>query len=256
MRSALIVGNWKMHKTVAEARAYLAAAVPLLSGARAQIGLAPAFTALRPVVVGTGSAGVEVYAQNMHQAARGPFTGEIAAPMLAEIGVTGVILGHSERRRLFGENDRDVREKVAAALRAGLRPLLCVGASGPTPRDRTLRGQLQQGLADVPDERLADVVIVFEPPMATQRAGMTAAVAQQSSAFVRALIAGRSVEAAERVRILYGGRVSPDNAAALLAQPDIDGLLVGEASLDPESFAAIAACGMTAGAAPARRDGV
>jgi len=160
--------------------------------------------------------------------------------------VDGVVLGHSERRQLFGETDRALQDKVPAALDAGLRPILCVGETeeereaGET--ERKLRHQVQEGLERVADERLTGVVIAYEPIWAIGTGKVaTPEIAQEAIAFVRALVAGRSREAASEVRVLYGGSVKPDNAAKILAQPDVDGALVGGASLDPEGFARIVA---------------
>jgi triosephosphate isomerase (TIM) len=190
-----------------------------------------------------------VYAQNMHQAENGAFTGEVSAPMLVELDLDGVVLGHSERRQLFGETDRALQEKVPAALAAGLEPILCVGETedereaGDT--ERKLRHQVQEDLERVEPERLADVIIAYEPIWAIGTGKVaTPEIAQEAISFVRALVADRSTEAADRIRILYGGSVKPDNATEILAQPDVDGALVGGASLDPEAFARIvASCG-------------
>jgi triosephosphate isomerase len=189
---------------------------------------------------------VEVYAQNMHQDSEGAFTGEVSAPMLNELDVRGVVLGHSERRALFGETDRALALKVPAALAAGLVPILCVGETEAErdndDTDRKLRQQIREDLAGVPVERLAEVVIAYEPIWAigTDRVA-TPEQAQEAVAFIRALVGDRSGQAAEQVRILYGGSVKPENAAELLELPDVDGALVGGASLQAESFAAIAA---------------
>ena len=162
------------------------------------------------------------------------------------VGVSGVVLGHSERRLYNCENDRVLQEKVPAALEAGLRPILCVGETEEErERDETqrkLRHQVQEALEKVPAARLADVVVAYEPIWAigTGR-GATPDEAEEAIAFVRALVGDRSEEAAQRVRVLYGGSVKPDNAAEILAQPDVDGALVGGASLDPEGFARIVA---------------
>jgi triosephosphate isomerase len=166
--------------------------------------------------------------------------------MLLEVGVHGVLLGHSERRQYFGETDKALAQKVPAALEAGLLPVLCVGETeeererGDT--ERKLRHQVQEDLAKIPTERLGDVVIAYEPIWAIGTGIVaTPEQAQEAIAFVRALVADRSREQAERTRVLYGGSVKPDNAAELLALPDIDGALVGGASLEAESFAAIVA---------------
>jgi triosephosphate isomerase len=204
------------------------------------------FTDLRAMVDSTRGSRVEVYAQNMHSEPEGAYTGEVSAPMLVEQQVHGVVLGHSERRTLFGETDKALALKVPAALGAGLRPVLCVGESeeerdaGET--ERTLRHQVQEDLAGVDSEQLADVVIAYEPVWAigTGRVA-TPEQAQEAIAFIRALIADRDAATAEQVRILYGGSVKPENARALLTLADIDGALVGGASLDAAAFAEIAA---------------
>jgi triosephosphate isomerase len=196
------------------------------------------------MVDSTRGSRVAVYAQNMHHADSGAFTGEISPAMLTELDVGGVILGHSERRQLFGETDKALAMKVPAALAAGLQVVLCVGETeeerenGDT--ERRLRHQVQEGLVRVEEARLGDVVIAYEPIWAIGTGQVaTAEQAQDAIAFVRALVGDRSREQAQRVRVLYGGSVKPDNAAELLACPDIDGALVGGASLDAESFAAI-----------------
>jgi triosephosphate isomerase (TIM) len=244
-RTPLIAGNWKMHKTIAEAEEFVAGLLPRISTAEGvDVGLCVPFTALQAVVDSTRGSRVEVYAQNMHQAPSGPFTGEVSAPMLTELDVHGAVLGHSERRQLFNETDRALSEKVPAALEAGLRPILCVGETedereaGDT--ERKLRHQVQEGLERVDDARLGDVVIAYEPVWAIGT-GLVATPEQVQEAvgFVRALVADRDREQAQRTRILYGGSVKPDNAAELLALEDVDGALVGGASLDVGDFVAI-----------------
>ncbi len=246
-RTPLIAGNWKMHKTVQEAEQFIQALLPRVSSVDGvDVAICPTFTALQAMVDSTRGSRVAVYAQNMHQADSGAFTGEVSAPMLTEIDVAGVILGHSERRQMFGETDKALAQKVPAALAAGLLPVLCVGETeeererGDT--ERRLRHQVQEGLSRLEPEQLGGVVIAYEPIWAIGTGQVaTAEQAQEAIAFVRALVADRSREAAERTRILYGGSVKPDNAAELLALPDIDGALVGGASLDAESLAAIVA---------------
>jgi triosephosphate isomerase len=251
-RRPAIVGNWKLWGTRAQAADYcerLLALLPDESRRPADVGVCAPFTSLDLCVQALEGSGVGVYAQTMHQDETGAFTGEVSAPMLAEIGVDGVVLGHSERRRYFGETDRALQEKVPAALAAGLRPILCVGESedereaGET--QRKLRHQVQEGLEKVDEDRLAEVTIAYEPIWAIGTGKVaTPEIAQEAIAFVRALVGDRSKEAAERIRVLYGGSVKPDNAAEILSQPDVDGALVGGASLDPDGFARIvAACG-------------
>jgi triosephosphate isomerase (TIM) len=246
-RRPYIAGNWKMFKTRPEARSYVEDLRGRLdAGAPVDVGLCVPYTALATVVEAAEGSGIRVCAQNMHQEAEGAFTGEVSAPMLLDVGVQGVVLGHSERRQYYNESDRALQEKVPAALAAGLEPILCVGESeeerdqGET--ERRLRHQVQEGLDRVSEEDLSRVVIAYEPIWAigTGRVATTEQ-AQDAIAFIRALVGGRSEEAAQAVRVLYGGSVKPDNAAELLSQPDIDGALVGGASLDPEGFAQIIA---------------
>jgi triosephosphate isomerase len=246
-RAPLIAGNWKMHKTVSEAEAFIQALLPRVSTADGvDVAVCPSFLALGVMVDSTRGSRVQVFAQNMHQADSGAFTGEVSAPMLVDVGVQGVILGHSERREHFGESDRALQLKVPVALDAGLVPILCVGESeeererGDT--ERKLRHQVQEDVQRVQTERLGDVVIAYEPIWAIGT-GLVATPdqAQEAIAFVRALVADRSPEQAERSRVLYGGSVNGENAADLLALPDVDGVLVGGASLEVDSFAAIVA---------------
>jgi triosephosphate isomerase (TIM) len=248
-RRPAIVGNWKLWGTREQARAYCTKLLELLPyepRRPAAVGICPPFTSLDVCVEQLEGSGVAVYAQNMHQAEDGAFTGEVSAPMLTDIGVHGVVLGHSERRQYFGETDRALQEKLPAALDAGLRPILCVGESeeereaGET--ERKLRHQVQEALERVPDARLAEIAIAYEPIWAIGTGKVaTPEIAQEAIAFVRALVAGRSREAAARVPILYGGSVKPENAAEIIVQPDVDGALVGGASLDPVGFARIVA---------------
>ena len=244
-RTPFIAGNWKMYKTVAEAERYVQALLPKVSSADGvEIGICAPFLALQALVDSARGSRVEVLAQTMHEALEGAFTGEISPAMLAEVGVHGVVLGHSERRQLFGETDRALQLKVPAALEAGLLPILCVGETeeererGDT--ERKLRHQVQEGLERVPVERLPEVVLAYEPIWAIGT-GLTATTeqAQEAVAFVRALVEDIDKSAGQAVRILYGGSLKPENADELLALPDVDGALVGGASLDPESFARI-----------------
>jgi triosephosphate isomerase len=242
-----VAGNWKMHKTAAQAREFVEQLLPQLRRSNAvEVGVCPPFLALHAVVEAVAGSDLKVYAQNMHHAAEGAFTGEVSAPMLREARVTGVVLGHSERRAHFCESDRELAHKVPAALEAGLTPILCVGETeeereqGDT--ERRLRHQVQEDLQRLDDERLSEVVIAYEPIWAigTGRVA-TPDQAQEAIAFIRALVADRSAEQAARTRVLYGGSVNVDNAAELLSLPDVDGALVGGASLEPNSFAAVVA---------------
>jgi triosephosphate isomerase (TIM) len=246
-RTPLIAANWKMHKTEAQAEEYIQALLPRVSAADGvEIAVCVPYTDLRAMVDSVRGSRVEVYAQNMHEQDEGAFTGEISAPMLTEIGVDGVVLGHSERRAYYGESDRALALKVPAALAAGLTPILCVGESelereaGDT--ERKLRHQITDDLAGVGVAELATVAIAYEPIWAIGTGVVaTPAQAQEAIAFIRALIADRDADAAERVRIIYGGSVNEDNASELLEMGDIDGALVGGASLDAASFARIVA---------------
>jgi triosephosphate isomerase len=244
-RTPLVAGNWKMYKTESEAEEYIQALLPRVATVSGvDVAICVPFTDLRAMVDSARGSRVEVYAQNMHSEPEGPFTGEISASMLSELDVRGVVLGHSERRELFGETDKALALKVPAALAAGLQPILCVGET-ESERDgedteRKLRQQIRDDLVNVPDERLAEVVIAYEPIWAigTGRVA-TPEQAQEAIAFIRALVGDRSVQAAAQVRILYGGSVKPENAAELLALADVDGALVGGASLQADSFAQI-----------------
>ncbi len=245
VRTPLIAGNWKMHKTVAEAEDFIQALLPRVSTADGvDVAICPPFTALAAMVDSTRGSRVQVFAQNMHQSASGAFTGEVSSAMLNELDVQGVVLGHSERREYFGETDRALALKVPAALEAGLAPILCVGETeaereaGDT--ERKLRHQVQEGLAKLAPGQLAAVAIAYEPIWAIGTGKVAQPEqAQEAAAFIRALIAGRDGEQAQQARILYGGSVKPENARELLELPDVDGALVGGASLDAQDFAAI-----------------
>ena len=246
-RRPLVAGNWKMHKTTSEAESYLRDLLPRVAGLDGvDVAVCAPFTALAAALRAAEGSAVEVYAQTMHEAVQGPFTGDVSAPMLTDLGVHGVVLGHSERRQACGESDRTLAQRVRAALDAGLKPMLCVGESeeererGET--ERKLRHQVQEGLQGVAPERLHEVPIAYEPIWAIGTGVVaTPEQAEDAVAFVRALVADRSAEAGELVRVLYGGSVTPDNAEELLALPDVDGALVGGASLDAERFSAIVA---------------
>ena len=246
LRRPLVVGNWKLHKTLAESRA-LAAGIALRARAATavDVAVAPVFTALSTVREVLADSAVALAAQDAYWEPRGAFTGAVSASLLADVGCSYVIVGHSERRGLFGETDVDVRRKAQAVLDAGLTPIVCVGESlAQREAGESETHVLQQTTAavkDLPAAAAARLVIAYEPIWAIGT-GRTAspADAQQMQARIRELVAehhGRPL--AERMRILYGGSVKPDNAQALLAEPDLDGALVGGASLETDSFAAI-----------------
>jgi triosephosphate isomerase (TIM) len=244
-RVPLVAGNWKMHKTVGQAEAFIAELLPRLSSVSGvDVAVCAPFPDLGPLVDSTRGSRVEVFAQNMHYETEGAFTGEVSPPMLVELGVHGVILGHSERRQLFGETDRALQQKVPAALSHGLVPILCVGETEEEREaeetERKLRQQVRDDLSKVDDARLGDVVIAYEPIWAIGTGKVaTPEQAQEAIGFIRALVGDRSREQAERTRILYGGSVNPESCPQLLALPDVDGALVGGASLSADSFTAI-----------------
>ncbi len=248
-RTPLIAGNWKMHKTKAQAEEYIQSLLPAVSSVGAvDVAICVPFTALEAMVDSARGSRVEVYAQNMHQESEGAFTGEVSATMLDEVGARGVVLGHSERREHFGETDRALALKVPAALAAGMTPILCVGETESErdndDTDRKLRQQIRDDLAGVPDERLAEVVIAYEPIWAIGTGRVASAEqAQEAIAFIRALVGDRDSGAAEEVRILYGGSVKPESVAELLALKDVNGALVGGASLEADSFAQLVLAG-------------
>ncbi len=242
-RTPYIAANWKMHKTVAEAAEFVDSLLPRIAATQCDVVICPPFTALSEVVERSRGSAVSVAAQNMHEEGAGAFTGEVSAPMLAELDVEAVVLGHSERRQLFGETDEALARKVPAALAAGLEPILCVGES-EAARDagetkEVLERQLQADLAEVGSTDLQRVVVAYEPIWAigTGRTA-TSEQAQEVCAFIRDVLRMRGA-AADAVRILYGGSVKPANAAELMSKQDVDGALVGGASLDAADFAAI-----------------
>jgi triosephosphate isomerase len=246
-RTPLIAGNWKMHKGRGEAFDYALELSDEVGGLDdVDIAVCPPFTSIDVVAGLLGPLGVGVWAQTMHEANEGAFTGEISAPMLADAGANGVLLGHSERRALFGETDEALARKVPAALAAGLDPVLCVGE---TEQERDagstsarLRSQLAGALDGLDEARALQLTIAYEPVWAIGT-GRTATPeqAQEAHAELRAWLTERfGPDVAETVRILYGGSVKAENARELLAGPDVDGALVGGASLSAASLLAIA----------------
>jgi triosephosphate isomerase len=245
VRRKIVAANWKMFKTVREAEAFVDAFLPRVAAVReVEIVLAPPFTALAAVSAKLAGSAVALAAQNVNPEKQGAFTGEIAPGMLVELGCRYGIVGHSERRALYGEGDALVARKATALLEHGIRPIVCVGETlEQREQGRTnavVSGQLEGSLAGVPPERAEEVVVAYEPVWAIGT-GKTATpeLAQEVHALVRAQLRRRFGAAGDRIRIQYGGSVKPDNARALLGQPDIDGALVGGASLEAESFARI-----------------
>lgn len=246
MRTPVIAGNWKLFKTIAEATALVNDLKPLVAATSGvEIVVAPVFTALSRVSDALAGSNIHLAAQNCYWEEEGAFTGEVAPKLLKDAGCSHVIIGHSERRQYFGETDATVNKKVKAALVAGLTAIVCVGETlAQREADKTfavIETQIRGGLEAIPVESLKQVVIAYEPVWAIGT-GKTAsdAQAQEIHAFIRGLVAklfGQS--AAGGIRILYGGSVKPDNVKGLMAQADIDGALVGGASLKADSFAAI-----------------
>ena len=245
MRRPILAANWKMHKTIAESVAFAGAFSKLVRDVSdVEIAIAPPFTALDRIGRVLAGHGVALAAQNVSAEAEGAFTGEIAARMLVDLGCRYGIVGHSERRALFGDSDAVVARKAAVLLAAGIRPIVCVGETleqreaGRT--FETLAAQVEGSLAQVPRERAEDLVLAYEPVWAIGT-GRTATpeMAQEAHAFLRERLVARFAGSADRIRIQYGGSVKPENVYDLMAQPDIDGALVGGASLDPVAFARI-----------------
>src|ERR1700686_2756820 len=246
MRKRVLAGNWKMYKTAAETSAFLETFKPLVANAsHAEIVICPPYVNLPVAVEAARGTAIEIGGQDLFWLREGAYTGEISGPMLAAVGCRWVIVGHSERRQYFHETDETVLKKTQAALAAGLTPIVCVGErleereSGAT--EAVLRTQCAGGIAGLTPEQFARIVIAYEPVWAIGT-GKTATpqMAADAHRFVRGHMSdcfGR--DAANACRILYGGSVKPDNVKGLMAQPEIDGALVGGASLDPASFASI-----------------
>jgi triosephosphate isomerase len=246
MRKPIMAGNWKMYKTPAETTAFFEKFRPLAESSKhCETVICPPFTSLAAAVEAVKGSSIHIGAQNIAWKKEGAFTGEISGPMIAATGATCVLVGHSERRQYFGETDETVLKRTQAALEFGLTPIVCVGErleereSGRT--EAVLASQFQQGIAGLSERQFAKIAIAYEPVWAigtgkTATPEMAAAAHRAIRGQVRARFGD---EAADAIRILYGGSVKPDNIATLMAQPEIDGVLVGGASLDPVSFASI-----------------
>lgn len=246
MRRPVIAGNWKMYKTRAETRAFFKVFPPLVAASHdCDIIVAPPFTALSAAVEAAHGTAIVIAAQNLHGQPEGAFTGEISAPMIVETGCRSVIVGHSERRQYFGETDDSVHRKTKAALAAGLTPIVCVGEilseREGNLTQQVLKRQFQGALGALTPEEFSRILLAYEPVWAIGT-GRTASpeTASEAHHYLRDLAAAQFTPAeASALRILYGGSVKPDNIAGLMAHDQIDGALVGGASLDPKSFAAI-----------------
>ena len=247
MRKPVMAGNWKMYKTPADTKAFFEKFVPLVaSSTHAEVVICPPFVNIAAAVDAVKGSRVEVGGQNLHWVTKeGAFTGEVSGPMLKASGAEWVIVGHSERRQFFGETDASVLKRTLAALESGLKPIVCVGEmlaereAGET--DAVLRTQFEGGIAALTAEQFAQIVIAYEPVWAIGT-GKTATpeMAADAHRAIRGLVAAKfGVDAGNAVRILYGGSVKPDNVKGLMAQPEIDGALVGGASLEAGSFASI-----------------
>jgi triosephosphate isomerase (TIM) len=246
LRRPVIAGNWKMYKTQAETRAFFDAFKPLVANSNhCDIIIAPPFTSLSAAVESARGSAITIAAQNADWHPEGAFTGEISMRMILEPGCRSVLVGHSERRQYFGETDESVNKKVKAALAAGLTPIVCIGESLDEREGKLthsiLKRQFEGGLAALTGAEFSRILLAYEPCWAIGT-GRTATpeIAADAHRFIRGLADAQfTSERASAVRILYGGSVKPDNIRGLMAQVEIDGALVGGASLDPQSFASI-----------------
>jgi len=246
MRRPVIAGNWKMFKTISETKGFFSSFLPLVSGvSHCEIVVAPPFVSLAPAVAAATGSRVAISAQDVYWKKEGAFTGEVSIPMLLDVGCTHTIIGHSERRQFFGETDETVNEKARAAVAGGLQPIVCVGET-LAERDagkaaEVVRRQVRQGLAQLTESDLSPMIVAYEPVWAigTGRTATPETAAEMHGEIRRTIGEIWGAKAAEAMRILYGGSVKPDNIQELMRREDIDGALVGGASLDPTSFAAI-----------------
>ncbi len=242
-KTLYVVGNWKMYKTAREATDYIEALLPKVEEAQVNIYLAVPFTSIAPAAHYAKETPIVIGAQNMNDAREGAFTGEIAGLMLKEAGAAFVLLGHSERRHLFGESDALIHRKVVRALQDDIQPILCIGETKAGQMEKVLREQLLSALEGVPKEDAQRLIVAYEPVWAIGT-GQTATPKQiqHAHAFCRDFLIetfGKKIGGA--IPILYGGSVKPSNIAEIAAEKDVDGVLVGGASLDPEAFAQIIA---------------
>ena len=245
-RRPIIAGNWKMFKTIAETREFISAFLPLVSSvAHCDIVIAPPFTALTAASNAVSGTRVAVSAQDVYWENEGAFTGEVSIQMLVDAGCTHTIIGHSERRQFFGETDDTVNRKTRSALAGRLQPIVCVGET-LAERDagkaaEVVRRQVRQGMAQLTDSDLSPIIVAYEPVWAigTGRTATPETAAEMHGEIRRTIGEIWGSKAASEIRILYGGSVKPNNIQELMRREDIDGALVGGASLDPASFAAI-----------------
>lgn len=246
MRKPVIAGNWKLYKTTEEARQFIHELIPLVNSASGvEIVVAPVFTILNTVKDALKGTNINLSAQDCFWDEQGAYTGEVSSTMLLDVGCSHVIIGHSERRQLFGETDETVNRKIRAALRAGLAILFCIGETlNEREAEQTfvvLERQIAGGIAEITKDELNKLIIAYEPVWAIGT-GKTASndQAQEAHKFIRRVVAKLyDNETAENIRIVYGGSVKPENIKGLMTQKDIDGALVGGASLKADSFAQI-----------------
>jgi triosephosphate isomerase (TIM) len=244
-RSCAIIGNWKMHKSIAEAKSFVEKLLAHFDPQGKVIGLAVPFTSIYSLSELAKDSALLIGAQNMNEASEGAFTGEIAGTMLKDAGAKFVLLGHSERRHLYSETNEMINHKMKRAIECDLQPILCIGETfdefNAKETHSVLERQLKEGLKDLSIEQLSQVILAYEPVWAIGNGhSATPEIAQEVHHYCRQLLAEMaSEELARRTIIQYGGSVNSSNAAALLSQPDIDGLLIGGASLSLESFSQI-----------------
>jgi triosephosphate isomerase len=246
MRKPVMAGNWKMYKTAAETSSFFDKFAPLVAeSTHAEVVICPTFVNIPAAVEGARSTAIGIGGQDVYWLKEGAYTGEVSAPMLVGVGCTWVIIGHSERRQYFHETDETVFKKTVAALDAGLRPIVCVGERleerESNATEAVCGAQFEGGVGGLTPEQFARITIAYEPIWAIGT-GKTATpeIAAAAHKFIRGEIRNKfGSDAASACRVLYGGSVKPDNVKGLMAQPEIDGTLVGGASLDPTSFASI-----------------
>jgi len=246
MRTPIIAGNWKMNNTIAATKALITDLIPLVKDAKAEVVICTPYTDLATAVELTKGTNIKVGAENVHWAEKGAFTGEISADMLVELGVTYVIIGHSERRQYFGETDQTVNARVKAALQKGLKPIICVGETLDEREggkvEEVLVRQTTEALKDIAEAELANIVVAYEPVWAIGTGKTaTAEVANDTIKIIRDTIAKlySKATAEDIVRIQYGGSMNPKNVKELMAMPEIDGGLIGGASLKAPDFSLV-----------------
>ncbi len=246
MRTPIIAGNWKMNNTIADTKALITDLIPLVKDAKAEVVICTPYTDLATAVEMTKGTNIKVGAENVHWAEKGAFTGEISANMLVELGVTYVIIGHSERRQYFGETDQTVNARVKAALAKGLKPIICVGETLEEREggkvEEVLVRQTTEALKDIAKEELGNIVVAYEPVWAIGTGKTaTAEVANDTIKIIRDTIAKLYCPACaeEKVRIQYGGSMNPKNVKELMSMPEIDGGLIGGASLKAADFSLV-----------------